>query len=48
MELRLRVDTCGHIHEAYGRVEKNGTLFINTSVLNERYELVNIPIIYEI
>lgn len=47
-ELQLRAHICGHIHEAYGRAEKNGTLFINASVLNERYESVNAPIIFEI
>jgi Icc-related predicted phosphoesterase len=39
---------CGHIHEAYGQVEKNGTTFINASVLNERYELVNDAITFEL
>ncbi len=34
----------GHIHEAYGIVVKPETTFINASVLNERYLLVNKPI----
>lgn len=38
----------GHIHDAYG-VEKNGnTLFANTSILNEYYEIANKPILLEI
>lgn len=38
----------GHIHEAYGILEQNGTTFMNASVLNLRYELVNPPITFEI
>jgi len=37
----------GHIHEAYGQVEKDGTHFINASVLDLRYQLVNEPIVFE-
>ena len=39
---------CGHVHEAYGRLKKGGTRFINASVLNEKYELVNPPVIFDI
>jgi len=38
----------GHIHEAYGQVEKDGTHFINASVLDLRYQLVNEPVEFEI
>ncbi|MBL7817198.1 MAG: metallophosphatase domain-containing protein [Saprospiraceae bacterium] len=39
---------CGHIHEAYG-VQKDGlTTYINASVLNLRYELMNKPIVFEV
>lgn len=41
----LKLHVCGHIHEAYGRVEfPDGGVFINASVLNERYEMQNRPI----
>ena len=33
----------GHIHEAYGELHREGTHYINASVLNLRYELVNAP-----
>lgn len=34
----------GHIHGGYGRLQAgNGTQFVNASVLNEEYSLVNAP-----
>jgi Icc-related predicted phosphoesterase len=47
-EVKPKVHICGHIHEAYGTAEKFGTKFINASVLNARYQLVNEPIEFEI
>jgi Icc-related predicted phosphoesterase len=47
-KIKPRVHVCGHIHEAYGTVEKSGIKFINASVLNERYQLINDPIIFEL
>ncbi len=38
----------GHIHEAYGREEKAGTTFVNASVLNLQYRLVNEAVVLEI
>jgi Icc-related predicted phosphoesterase len=37
----------GHIHEAYGMVESNGTTFLNASVLDVRYRLMNEPWVFE-
>jgi predicted phosphohydrolase len=45
--VRPRYFVCGHIHEAYGRAEQNGTCFINASVLDERYRLVNDPVVFD-
>jgi predicted phosphodiesterase len=47
LEIKPRVHICGHIHEAYGVIENGGIKFINASVLNEKYELKNNPIIFE-
>ncbi|HFA51599.1 MAG TPA: metallophosphoesterase [Bacteroidetes bacterium] len=47
-KVKPKYHIAGHIHEAYGMVEKDGTTFINASVLNLRYELVNEPIVFEI
>jgi Icc-related predicted phosphoesterase len=42
------VHVCGHIHEAYGRQQQSPTLFINASVLNQHYQLVNAPQVFEL
>ncbi|MEO6251927.1 MAG: metallophosphatase domain-containing protein [Ferruginibacter sp.] len=47
-EIKPQAHICGHIHEAYGMVEISGTKFINASVVNEKYNLVNTPIVFEI
>lgn len=46
--IKPAVHVCGHIHEAYGRLKRSGTTFINASVLNEKYELVNPPVVFEL
>lgn len=38
----------GHIHEAYGQVTKNNIHFINASVVNLRYMVVNPPVEIEL
>lgn len=47
-EIKPKVHICGHIHESYGTVNKDGTQFINASVLNAKYELTNHPIVFEL
>ncbi|HYG50365.1 MAG TPA: metallophosphatase domain-containing protein [Flavobacteriales bacterium] len=46
--IKPKFNVFGHIHEAYGVMKVNGTTFINASVLNERYLLVNEPVVFEI
>lgn len=38
----------GHIHEGYGALKKENTTYINASVMDERYKLINEPIIINI
>lgn len=38
----------GHIHEAYGQLTKDGTTFINASVLDDQYELMHAAVVFEI
>ncbi|MEM9919561.1 MAG: metallophosphatase domain-containing protein [Bacteroidota bacterium] len=45
--IRPKYNIFGHIHEAYGQLEQNGTTFINASVLNLRYQLVNAPVVFD-
>lgn len=45
---KLKYHICGHIHEGYGK-EKHGKItYINGSLLNYRYEMVNEPIKFTI
>ena len=37
----------GHIHEAYGNVIQNGTRFINASIVNESYDMVHRPVVFD-
>lgn len=39
-----KVHIFGHIHEGYGTLRREGTLFVNASIMTERYEPLNKPI----
>ena len=47
-DVKPAVHVCGHIHESYGRVKLGSTRYINACVLNEKYELVNPPIVIDL
>ena len=47
-KIKPKFHIAGHIHEAYGQVEIEGTNFINASVLNLNYRLVNEPVVFEL
>jgi Icc-related predicted phosphoesterase len=38
----------GHIHEAYGVEERDGTTFFNASLANIAYKIVNKPLVFDI
>jgi predicted phosphohydrolase len=42
--VRPRLHVFGHIHEAYGRLERDGTLFVNASTCDLRYAPVHPPV----
>ena len=46
--VRPQFFVCGHIHEAYGQMKEGITTYINASVLNEKYQMANKPIVFEI
>jgi len=46
--LKPRLHVFGHIHEAYGQVEKAGTRYVNASVLDANYRHVNPPIVLDL
>ena len=47
-ELQPKVHIFGHIHEAYGQEQTEDTLYINASVLDVRYRLVNEAVVFEV
>lgn len=47
-QIQPRIHISGHIHEAYGRVNRNGVEFVNASVLDERYRMKNAPIVLDV
>ena len=47
-EVKPSVHICGHIHEAYGMEEREGTRFFNASILDERYHAVNKPWVFDL
>jgi Icc-related predicted phosphoesterase len=48
MDVKPKIHVCGHIHHSYGQKSFDGTEFLNASVLNERYEYQNKPIVVEL
>lgn len=45
----LKLFVCGHIHEAYGRIDfPDGGVFVNASTLNFNYNVQNKPMVVEI
>ena len=47
-QVKPKVHVFGHIHEAYGMDEQFGIRFVNASVLDQRYQMVNMPIVIDI
>ena len=47
-EIKPKVSIFGHIHEAYGTEEIDGTKFINASIVNLAYEVANKPVVFEV
>jgi Icc-related predicted phosphoesterase len=47
-QIRPRLHVFGHIHGGYGEAKADGTLFVNASVVDEAYHLVNAPQAFEI
>jgi len=48
LEVKPKYHLFGHIHEAYGKENYGNISFVNGSVLNEDYKLVNQPVLLEI
>ncbi len=46
-DIQPRVHVFGHIHEGYGQLERDGTLFVNAASVDVRYKPLNPPIVWE-
>ena len=46
--VRPMLHVCGHIHQAYGASQDDGTRFVNASICNESYDPVNAPIVVDL
>lgn len=46
--IKPKVHVFGHIHEGYGVLEQNGTTYVNASLNNEHYRMVNKPIVIDL
>lgn len=42
-DLQPRLHVFGHIHESYGSLERDGTLFVNASSLDVRHRPIHLP-----
>jgi Icc-related predicted phosphoesterase len=45
--IKPKIHVFGHIHHAYGTIEKDGTMFVNASSCNENYKPINKPIVFD-
>lgn len=43
----IKIHAFGHIHEAYGQLEQNEQLFINASILDQHYNMVNQAVVVD-
>lgn len=48
LEIQPKLHVFGHIHESYGTTIRNDTIFVNASLLDERYQGVHKPIEIEL
>ncbi len=46
--IRPRLHVFGHIHESYGRLERDGTTYVNASNCDLKYRPVQAPIVVEL
>jgi len=47
-EIKPKVCIFGHIHEAYGVHEEDGTVYINACTSNSRYKATQLPVVLDL
>ncbi len=48
MAVRPLLHCFGHVHQSYGKLERDGIIFVNACVLDERYNIRNAPIVIDL
>lgn len=48
MEIRPKLHVFGHIHENFGQIEMNGTIFVNASICDRAYKAKRKPIVIDL
>ena len=48
LEIKPKLHVFGHIHEGYGKTKRNETIYVNASLLDEKYKCANRPIEIEL
>jgi Icc-related predicted phosphoesterase len=48
LTLKPKVHVCGHIHESYGMMKRADIRFINACLVNEHYDTVNKPVVFDL
>lgn len=48
LTLQPKAHVFGHIHESYGQIKRSGITYVNASLVNEVYELIHQPIVFNI
>lgn len=46
--IKPKLHVFGHIHQGYGSLERDGTIYVNASLRDESYRLVNPPIVVDL
>lgn len=46
--VKPRLVISGHIHEGYGKLQQNGIIYVNASIMTRHYKPLNQPIIVEL
>ncbi|CAF4034159.1 unnamed protein product [Rotaria sp. Silwood2] len=46
--IKPRLHVCGHVHEAYGRIDQGSTIFVNASTCNHNYQPMQALIVVDL
>lgn len=46
--VRPKIHICGHVHEGYGRRERDGIIYVNASICDAAYDPIRQPIVIDL